>query len=317
MNQLFSSGLRIVGFYAAACVAIYLLQLFPVTGLFLMFFFGPIWIGVLIHIMMVHVGVASGVAHISRWWLAIPLFYYIGGFVLHLYSERKAHVAAQEIEAANAAAKTPVEHPFIYMFRYSHETTFFERCGADRAFITESNQEFGQYDFAQGSACNATTRWNYKNRYEPYMRRADLFPAYKGADKVLQCIITKNVKSAEWRYRLETKQIAWKGLLNPSTWMIEWRMIDGTTGAAVATVRTASIGMLPPIQTFVAGCGLNSGAARWDCAAGLLSSSAHVVSGYKPRPPGGNPFTPSNDPDTWPESTLCRALSLEPRRPNG
>ena len=68
MKQLFSSGFGLIALYASACIAIYALQLSSATGLVLMFFFAPLWIGALIHLLMVHLTVAAAGRYIARVW---------------------------------------------------------------------------------------------------------------------------------------------------------------------------------------------------------------------------------------------------------
>jgi hypothetical protein len=63
-------GVGIFATYAIAAAAIFLLQAFPGTGIFLMFVMGVLWIGLLIHVAMVHLTAASLSDLIPRKWIA-------------------------------------------------------------------------------------------------------------------------------------------------------------------------------------------------------------------------------------------------------
>ena len=211
-----------------------------------------------------------------------------------------------------------VEHPFFYLMRGNQADELLLRYHVEGAYSEEANKEFSELVYAYGSACDGLPNFRSNaDRFEPSLswRTARLFPAYKGADKTRQCVILRGVKSAEWHYRLETREATNRKLLNPVSRVMEWRLTDEKSGRTV-TVTTASIGTLPYIQTFVAGCGLLDNPSEWDCEAGFLWFGASVLAGFKPHPPGGYRSAPGDDVDVWPVSALGRALSLQPRRPN-
>ncbi len=75
LHLLRSGGLGIAAFYAILCGALFLLQWFPATGIFLMFLGGPIWIGALGHIMIAHLTLSVVARSIASVWFAAPLAY--------------------------------------------------------------------------------------------------------------------------------------------------------------------------------------------------------------------------------------------------
>ncbi len=318
MKRIFTSGAGILLFYALLGGAVVLVQVFPQTGIFLMLVAGPLWIGILTHVGMAHLALMAAPGLIARAWLLIPVVYYGAGFALHLESAQRAQAKAAAIEAENAAARVKVEEPFTYLFRYAHEDTLFERYRVARAFITESDRTYSQYDYAREEACDGANRsWDYKKRDQPYLRRADLFPSYRGADKIRQCVITRSVTSGEWRYRLESEALRIDDPINPVRG-VRWRIYDAASGALVTTATAATISTLPPVQTPIAGCTLISSTPAWKCFATLWHASGSVTAGYRKRvlAPRENPFSRSADPDTEPVSALGHALSLPPRSPN-
>jgi hypothetical protein len=317
MKALFASGLGIILFYLFLAGAIYALQAFPYTGVILMLFVAPFWIGILVHVLMLHLAVMAVPGWISRAWLLIPALYYAGGYALHLESVSRAEAQAAEIERANRQTTAKAAQPFTYLFRYSHEDELFVRYQVERAYITESDKTFTQFDYARGEECDKANKvWDHRRREEPYLRQPDLFPGFKGPDKVRQCVITRNVPSGEWRYRLESAKFTSGDWLSSATG-VQWHVLDASSGERVASARSAAIAVLPPVQTPVVGCTLISSAAAWKCFARLMAAPERITVGYKRRVlrKGENPFTPSNDPETEPISALGRALSLEPRRP--
>lgn len=317
MKRLFTSGAGIVLVYALLGGAIFLAQVFPQTGVMLMMLGGPLWIGILTHGLMAHLGLAAASGIVARAWLLVPVVYYGAGYALHLESVRRAQAQAEAIAAANAAARVTLEEPFTYLFRYAHEDTLFERYRVARAFITEGDRTYTQYDYARGDACDAANRnWDYNKRGEPYLRRPDLFPSYRGADKIRQCVVARSVASGAWRYRLESEVLRVDDFMNPVSGT-HWRIYDASSGALVTSVTAASIAALPPVQTPVAGCTLISSTPAWKCFATLWHSSGSVTAGYRKRvlAPRENPFSVPADPDMIAISALGRALSLPPRSP--
>jgi hypothetical protein len=143
---------------------------------------------------------------------------------------------------------------------------------------------------------------------------SDLFPSYKGEGKSRQCIVSRSGVFADWRYRVSVEQEP-NGSLLFQRFVRKWTVIDDQTDTTLLSVKVGVFKTLGPIPMFYAGCGLNSGAARWDCAAGLMHTSLLVAAGYKPRISRGIAFGEANDTDTWDISALARALSLELRQP--
>jgi hypothetical protein len=312
MKHLFSSGLGIILFYGAVCGAIFALQALPVPGIFLMFLLAAFWIGVVVHVLMLHLSIAACTRTISLWWLLVPICYYAAGYLLSLYSEREAHIQAAAIEAANAVAGTKIkaDQPFEYLIQGSQADQLFFRYKVFKAYEKNGMGGFVQYIHAYGPECTATLKWDPKSK-EPYQFRPDLFPDYKGPDKVWQCATRQDVGFAERRYRLETKEIREGSYLNPRAG-IRWRLVDEKTGTTAA-VETASIGMLAAVPTIAAGCGLNDSSSTWDCYVMFWPSDKKVTAGYKPHLPGENA---NYDPEAFPVSAIGRAISLEPRWPN-
>lgn len=79
--------LRISAVYALIAAAIFVLQWFPQTGIFLMLFLGMFWIGVIVHVFMIHITVMSIAGALPRLILIVPGFFYAAGVAMGLSSD--------------------------------------------------------------------------------------------------------------------------------------------------------------------------------------------------------------------------------------
>src|ERR1700753_3680492 len=85
-------GLKLSLIYLGAIVLVIALQLFVVTGLFLMIVGAALLSAVLFHVWMVHLGVAGLRHRIERAWIAVPVAVYVvyGALALNGYREALA-----------------------------------------------------------------------------------------------------------------------------------------------------------------------------------------------------------------------------------
>jgi hypothetical protein len=78
---------HISGKYAFVAAAIFVLQLIPITGLFLMFLLGPFWIGVVVHVYMIQIAGMSMTGALPRLILLVPGAFYAAGLAAGLSSD--------------------------------------------------------------------------------------------------------------------------------------------------------------------------------------------------------------------------------------
>jgi hypothetical protein len=321
MRHWFRSGLGIVLAYFFMGGAIFLLQLIPYTGIFVMFLGAIIWIGLLVHLAMAHLAIASLFGVISRAWIATPIVFYGAGFALHLLSVRLVNNEVAAIEAANAASAIKAEPPLSFLADISIDSLeLLRHYRIDRILIREgsrANDPVTARSYARGEECSRANKgYFYEKRHEPWLLMSDLFPSYKGEGKSRQCIVSQYGVPAEWRYRISIEHAPNESSLF-QRFVRKWTVIDEPTGTKLLSVEAGGFKTLGPIPMFYAGCGLNSGAARWDCGAGMMHTSLLISAGYKPRisSSGGYAVRDVSDPDTLEVSALARALSLELRHP--
>jgi hypothetical protein len=314
------SGLFLVTVYTLICVGIFLLQAFPLTGIFLMLFAAALWIGIIVHIAMIHIFVASLWGSIGRAWVLLPIAFYAGALVLHFAAVWDVKGQTRAIEAANAAV-VPIKDDQPFTFSYAPNDyggrTLLERYRTDQ-MVTPlgGNSRDGAAEmisYGRGAACESAQQFpSYDKRFEPSLINRDLFPDYKKPDKTRQCLIFRKGPLEDVRYRIKAESINAKGPL-VDRYGTKWTVYDAKTGVLLVTVQSAEFSVVKLIPMVLAGCALNSGAPSWDCAAGLAKTFGYSGAGY--RPENNRYIYPSRDPETWATRPLAHALSLEPRQP--
>jgi hypothetical protein len=316
LERLLRSGFFILLCYGVAAAAACGLQLVPVLGWVVLAAGGPLWVGGLVHLMMLHLAGVGIVGMISRAWVIFPLAYYGGGLALHFISLNRAHKEAEAIAQAAQQATIKVDQPFSFLNDAAGGFELLKHYRIDRAFLRQGGRITTQY-FARGEECNDVIRIRQDaitNR-EPIPRdqpslMVDLFRGYHDQDKKRQCILSRNDLPASWRYRIESSYLPEGNTINPR-FGSRYSVIDETSGATLLTVETGAIGTLPPIQTITAICSVYSGPLK--CRVGLLPSSTLVPIGHQ-LPLSGIPyFAELEDLNTWEIGILARALSLQLR----
>ncbi len=73
--------------YAVAIAVVFLLQLFPVTGIFLMMLLAILWIGAIVQLFMLQVSVEALTWRMPMTMLVVPAAFYAAGIGLGLYSD--------------------------------------------------------------------------------------------------------------------------------------------------------------------------------------------------------------------------------------
>jgi hypothetical protein len=320
VKNLQQSGPRLFIAYVLLCVLIFALQFFSIPGfLLVMLFATALWIGLVVHVAMVHFAYLAVTRTISRAWLALPLGFYAGGYTLHVASIHAAEAEAAAINARNAGIRLAVDQPFRY-FRDYWLDPLIEHYRVDRSFTRDGNG-FNMIYYARGADCdNARQNYDYQRRNEPWLFRGNVFAYYPG-DKARQCILSQYVSSAEWRYRITGKLTSEKdqafSLYDRYGRVFE--IFDDRDKRMLGTVEVAAFRTFTVVPFIIAGCGLIGGPeAKWECGWGLMKGKTSIAGGYKLRAaddPQHNPFIPSLDPETWEVTPLARALGLVARQP--
>jgi hypothetical protein len=94
--------LKTVSGIALIVIAILLaLQAFPVTGIVIMMFGGPIWTGLLVHVFLLALAIEGWVRRIPRAFIAIPLIAYSGYYALYAYETINIARTSAELRKSN------------------------------------------------------------------------------------------------------------------------------------------------------------------------------------------------------------------------
>ena len=112
--------LRIFTGYALAAAVIFILQ-WSGIGAFLMFFFGIFWIGILVHVFMIHLAIMSISGALPRLILILPGAFYAAGLAVGLYSDFPALRWQSQQQWLQVDKQIPMD---------THDLTFFDRDDA-------------------------------------------------------------------------------------------------------------------------------------------------------------------------------------------
>jgi len=306
------SGLKIVAIYAVICTGIFLLQLFPGTGIFLMFLMAFAWIGVVVNIAMIHLAGAALIGSIARLWVVLPILFYSAGLAAHYRAAAAVTARVGAIERDNTAATITASPPLSFFVK-GVSTELLELYRIDRMVVPQGNHPATIYYYARGAECDgANKNYNYQKRDEPFLYRRDLFPSYKGTDKTRQCILQKDGAPGEIHYRIEAQPFASETILIKA-FGTKWTVYDVQTGATITSAQSAAFKIIEPIPLLLAGCGLVDNPSSWRCDAQTMKETSLTGAGYRPN--RDSDVFRTRDPQTWDISPLGRALSLRPREP--
>jgi hypothetical protein len=208
-------------------------------------------------------------------------------------------VEAAAINAHNAAVRLIVDQPFRYLRDGNAESfPLIEHYRVDRSFRREGAATITTTYYAHGADCdNALQGFDSQRRGEPWAFRKDIFYFYH-ANKTRQCILSQDGLPAEWRYRI-TANYTYTDDRASSLFTRRgktFEIFDERDKSMLGTIEVATFTSFPVVPLIVAGCGLNSSAAKWQCFWGLMKEGTSIAAGYKTRAaddPQKNPFTPS------------------------
>ncbi|MGO9432470.1 hypothetical protein [Rhodoblastus sp.] len=293
-----------------------------------MFLAGPIWIGLLLHFLMLVLVIQAAFREISRVWLIVPMLYYGGGYALHLHALRLAEAEAAKIARANAAQSVQVETPFSYTGDALNIVELLEHFRV--AWEQSSKQDYRdggrlysvvvRTDVRSGAACDLPTL-RENDPFAPWLVQPYLFPSEKAADKTRQCLVRQMIDVGatpmeDPRYSVKrTQEFSHPPSRFVTPDLFRWTATDLRSNRVITEVVEGDFYTLPAVQTIVVGCALDSGTPAWRCGIELMGGSNGISVGHKRRTDGGYAFTYVSDPETSPAYALGKALGLTPRTP--
>lgn len=274
----------------AAALVVFLLQVFPLTGIFLMFLAAPLWVGVLVTIGMVSLAIES-LWHkgVSLLWFALPVAYVVGYALAYGYSSSEFSRLEGEVDTANGVPAIPFDPVrdslLISAQRRGEAENLAEQLvrsyGVGRVYSVEARPRGVNrrlYGIAPANLCNKIA-----SNKAAWKLGAGTFPLNNG-DRAVQkhgakrpglkpdshCgyWIEQSPGPDERPVRIEIASSDTK------TWQLgrlRWSTAtltrpDGSTRA----LKSGSGSPLAPWPFLMAGCFLNSGAPSWDCDFGFM-----------------------------------------------
>lgn len=279
-----------LGFFVITAI-VYLLQRFPLTGVFLMIVGAAFWSIVLINMGMAGLALEAITGRVSILWLAIPIIY-IGSYYWAYASDQKmAAFVAQETVRFNhgkSLAFDPDRQDLLIEVSRDglgiRASDFIEKFGLARVFDSEGRV----YMIGTKESCELL-------RDKPVFLSAGI-QSYAitrrghsrwNRESTGFCTILMPGNPDKPAMRITEHATTPKYGRLPVT--LRDFIARDETSSATAVVRTGSAKPLKFFPMPVMGCALNSGAASWDCFAGFMRDTIHVPSGM-PRYSGGVPI---------------------------
>lgn len=270
---------------------VYLLQRFPLTGVFLMIVGAAFWSILLINMGMLGLIVEALTGRANPLWLIVPALYFGGYYWAYLADRNALNLVTAEAARFNAGKSLPFD-PVRQDLAFGDPkdgmglspSQFVERYGLERAFGGDGRV----YRVGTDETCALL-------RKKPVFQSAGIFANY----------ITREGKRPYQRVGTGFCTIQMPGQPDRPIVRITERQQEAKRGrmpyiqrdfsardesdGATAAVRTYAAQPLKLIPMPVMGCALNSGAASWDCFHGFMRDRVELPAG-RPRYSGGVPL---------------------------
>lgn len=259
------------GFFYLTLI-VFLLQVFPYTGIFLMIVGGAFWSVIFINAGMLALIVEAALGRVSRLWLLAPLIWFGGYAGLHLLSQRQLSGLQEELVTHNASQKLAFAagHESLvlenasyvisasdlvqnYAIAAAYEKSREARERVSRLSLNEDCRRLSGDPAAQGAG--VSTFWFH----EDFGKGRRLVPGL--------CTISGPENGKSQRVTVVAERRSVPGFLLPHERItLTVRRSEG--GAITLLAATAH-----PLKRFpmpVLGCALNSGAPSWNCFAQFM-----------------------------------------------
>lgn len=265
-----------LGFFLVAAAA-YLLQLSPVTGVFLMILAAPLWSVFLINAGFVGIAIEAATGFTRRFWLVLPVLWF-GGYAAFAAADRIA--IANEMRALkSAAAETGrpsapspnllIHDPAAYL---GDEIATRLVSGYDVPVVqVATSAGTTAYRFAPESFCGGLSRLSGR---QPVLQRRSM-GAPTGMDTGCVVYVTEPKAAGALEVFLDKER---------TSGPLAWRTVlaVGAPDGPRFPLRAAASTPLTWLPMPILGCSLNSGMNQWECVARFGRESAPTVGGDEP-----------------------------------
>jgi hypothetical protein len=241
---------------------------------------------------------------VARAWLAWPAIYYGGGYGLHLWSIHEAQLRIATIEADNASTYN-VREPFSFSIdSYAPTTVFLQKFRIQAIYVGRNSAEppFVSKDYiGDADECSRadprsnTGPWRL-NRFGDHAD--DTHPV--GTQGKPACVLSVPHPTGDPEYAVDRLRFTDGPPSLPYYEDLQgWRVRDRKTGVIVGSRISRDLVPLAAVPFLFAGCGLNSGAAKYDCGAVWWTDKEMPVA---------PPIINSIPADAWDENALLTDL---------
>lgn len=265
--------------FLVATIVLFLLQIIPITGIFLMFVGASFWSIALVNCGFVGVGVEALLGRVRRLWLVLPILYF-GGFYL-VYAIEQVSLARLTAELTDWNAKKSISFDSSMQDlvieggtgdSFTIPYSLIPHFGLPRAFEDQKVHFLGNAE-----ACTLVRRdgdyriagisssWFYGDGDIGTLKRVSdycLISAPAQPDRPV--VRVKNDQATERHFSLPVR-------------INRYRIRDEALNKEVE-VRAGRATPLKPFPMLQMGCYLNSGEGSWDCFAGFMRGRSVSIS---------------------------------------
>jgi hypothetical protein len=289
------------GFFVATAI-VFALQVIPVVGIFLMFMLAMFWSVLLINAGMVGTALEALTGRVSRWWLVLPVAFY-GGYFAFAAAD---HAALQRLGASYDAANANVAVPFDP----ERHALVFDGDGSDGSWFVQNYRLPVSYsrnpNFPEGFRSNRMIARETcgEVRENPALGAAGVYTfGFHDGDAISSRKMDTRFCDLAMPER-PTLPMVTVARREDRARYAQLPMTRVTTTVTTPDGRRFRLlgGVAAPLSWIpmpVIGCGLNSGAASWDC------QVAFWRDGFTPIVAGNTRYSRDS-------FTLARALGLNP-----
>lgn len=247
---------------------VYVLQLIPIIGIFLMFGFAFVWSAALVNVGMIGTLVEALTGYVSRRWLMLPLAFYGGFYAIAVQEQSALNALTASSDAANAEVSIkfdPAREALVFD-SYLDASRFVSQYGVPVAYSIRSDRPEGyeSHRVVEETLC-AKVRYDLPIRNAARIQTQSVYddgPMGGSRTDNRFCVVSMPEKP-EFPHvsisRNETKIT--KGTLPITLVTTEIGMPDGRHFEILGGVATPLKWLPAPLM----GCVLNSGRASWDC----------------------------------------------------
>lgn len=255
---------NVSGYALILFVVLVMAQVIPFTGVFLIFLAAPVWTGLLIHVFLIALAVEALIGRMPRWTLAVPIVAYSAYAGLYVFESVAVIRTEARLRAANSGlvlAFDPAQHslvtPSAATFVRSH------RIPVAYTLVPDLKPEgVRAFRLVTGDQCKLD-RGSFGRIYSSGVSAPQ-------STRSFACSLVA-LEKPPYAVISVTKASTPVWMLRPGEIHEEANEVS-FNGQVIGRYKSASISRLSLLPFPIVGCGLNSGAAKWQCFAGFSRS---------------------------------------------